>query len=429
MRQDTSSSTPRGPDARWRSFLKHGAYASGNGLLTQAPPNTGAGWFTPHDRRLAGRPRLDQQHVPHQRRAVRQQHRGVRARASCRPRRSPRRPSAAAKVAQIEWAGGAQRHDPRPDARLPAFLSGRGVATNYIGSRRRALRQRPVHRRLRPAVRHAAGYAGRAPFPAAAPTAATGWTGGRRRTARRRRCACGSSTAATDKYGLNAYIYDSTNDRKTSYDRVLSAARRAAADKVADLGEGEWADVKVKIHGRRPRRQDRRLAGQGRAARPPTSRTSACSTRPSAARSRPGRRWPGEPGFTGDFEDYVAQKFPSSTAADFAILEAGIASEDTYIEQGQYWATGYQPMIKYVMNKYQPDLLLVGFPTPTSSSTSSSAWSPRSCRTARNPAYDDVDLNGMPTAASSSARRYIRDAYEEADETMRLARDARATAT
>src|SRR5262245_54700989 len=27
-------------------MLNHGAFASNNGLLTQAPPNTGAGWFT-----------------------------------------------------------------------------------------------------------------------------------------------------------------------------------------------------------------------------------------------------------------------------------------------------------------------------------------------------------------------------------------------
>ena len=30
----------------FRDMLGHGAFASRNGLLTQAPPNTGAGWFT-----------------------------------------------------------------------------------------------------------------------------------------------------------------------------------------------------------------------------------------------------------------------------------------------------------------------------------------------------------------------------------------------
>ena len=47
--------------------------------------------------------------------------------------------------------------------------------------------------------------------------------------------------------------------------------------------------------------------------------------------------WPGEPGFTGSFEDFVAERFPSSQAGDFAVLEAGIVSEETYIEQGAYW--------------------------------------------------------------------------------------------
>ena len=30
--------------------------------------------------------------------------------------------------------------------------------------------------------------------------------------------------------------------------------------------------------------------------------------------------------------------FPTSTAADFAPLEAGIIDEDTYVEQGLKWA-------------------------------------------------------------------------------------------
>lgn len=30
----------------FRELLRRGARASDNGLLTQAPPNTGAGWFT-----------------------------------------------------------------------------------------------------------------------------------------------------------------------------------------------------------------------------------------------------------------------------------------------------------------------------------------------------------------------------------------------
>src|SRR5690242_14812815 len=47
MRQDAVEQFADDGDVPgFRDLLKHGAYASGNGLLTQAPPNTGAGWFT-----------------------------------------------------------------------------------------------------------------------------------------------------------------------------------------------------------------------------------------------------------------------------------------------------------------------------------------------------------------------------------------------
>ena len=52
-----------------------------------------------------------------------------------------------------------------------------------------------------------------------------------------------------DKYGLDAYIYDSTDDGTTNYDRVLFARGKDGADQVADLAKGELADVKVTIVG------------------------------------------------------------------------------------------------------------------------------------------------------------------------------------
>ena len=170
--------------------------------------------------------------------------------------------------------------------------------------------------------------------------------------------------------------------------------------------------------GRRPRRQDGRHARQGRGAdqRPlavrlfHTSVSRAIATWPT---------WPGEPGFTGDFDEYLAQKFPTSTAADFAVLEAGVVSEETYVEQGLYWATGHQPMLKYVLKTYKPDLALVGHARPpTSSSTSSSGWSPRSCPNgAANPAYDDVDAQRHARPSRQPAREaFIRRAYQGADD-------------
>ena len=182
---------------------------------------------------------------------------------------------------------------------------------------------------VRPPVRPPRGLCrARRPFPArrrrrrpagAAPC--------RRRSARPRRCASACSTSATDKYGLNAWIFDSTNDSTTNYDKVLFSRTKSAADarrrpsprassptsrsrSVGGALDGKTAGMLVKV--------------EELTARPLAA--SACSTRPSAARSRPGRRGPASPASRGDFAEYLAQTFPTSTAADFAILEAGVTS-------------------------------------------------------------------------------------------------------
>ena len=115
--------------------------------------------------------------------------------------------------------------------------------------------------------------------------------------------------------------------------------------------------------------------------------------------------WGGEPGFTGSFEEYLAQTFPTSTAADFAILEAGVTSEDTYVEQGLYWATGHVPMLKYVANTYKPDLLLVGMPTTDEFQHQFLGLvSPKLPAARANPAYDDVYLDGVKDNRVAAAR-------------------------
>ncbi len=134
--------------------------------------------------------------------------------------------------------------------------------------------------------------------------------------------------------------------------------------------------------------------------------------------------WPGEPGFTGDFAEYLAQKFPTSTAADFAVLEAGVVSEETYVEQGLYWTTGHVPMLEYVVEKYDPDLLLAGMPTTDEFQHQFLGLvSPKLPDGAPNPAYDDVDLNGVKDGRVAAREAFIRTAYQEADEILTRARE------
>src|SRR4029079_236530 len=103
------------------------------------------------------------------------------------------------------------------------------------------------------------------------------------------------------------------------------------------------------------------------------------------------------------------QNPPPRPAPDFAILEAGVTSEDTYVEQGLYWATGHLPMLEYVAKTYKPDLMLVGMPTTDEFQHQFLGLvSPKLPNGAANPAYDDVDLNGVPdgrVAAPGGDRR------------------------
>ena len=177
----------------------------------------------------------------------------------------------------------------------------------------------------------------------------------------------------TDKYGLNAYIYDCTNDSTTNYDRVLFSPHQGRRRRrSATSRKGEWADVKVRIAGGA---LDGKTAGHARPGRGADRRpsqvrlfhTSVC------ARHRDLADVARRAGFTGDFEEYLAQTFPTSTAADFAILEAGIVSEETYVEQGLYWATGHLPMLRTSPRRTSRTCCWPACRRPTSSSTSSSA--------------------------------------------------------
>ena len=123
-----------------------------------------------------------------------------------------------------------------------------------------------------------------------------------------------------------------------------SPAPRTATTPSPTSSEGEWADVKVKIQARP--RHARPLDGKTGAFLLKVERLTSDLSQVRLFHTSVTRaiaswpNWPGEPGFTGSFEDYVAERFPASQAGDFAVLEAGIVSEDTYVQQGLYWETG-----------------------------------------------------------------------------------------
>jgi 2',3'-cyclic-nucleotide 2'-phosphodiesterase (5'-nucleotidase family)/predicted AlkP superfamily phosphohydrolase/phosphomutase len=414
MRQDQIAKyADKGGVPGFREMLRQGAYAGGNGLLTEAPPNTGAGWFTlatgawpgvhgstNNTFHVNGQPfanstsALGSPNVLQAETLAQSAERGGK------------------KVAQIEWAGGRAGTINGPTLDFRNFRSVRGVTTNFVS----------------PADIPANITAFGVQYDQQAPVAAAGWTNvptsQDNAPAMEMHMAVKDTLAGTDKYGLNAYIYDSKRDGKKRYDRVLFSRTKSGNDAVGNLKEGEIADVKVKIQdtpaggldgktGAMLVKVERLASDLSQVRLFHTSVTRAIAIWPT---------WPGEPGFTGTFEDFVAERFPSSQAGDFAVLEAGIVSEETYIEQQQYWEKSYHPLIKYVLEKYKPDVALVGYPgTDEIQHQFLGLVTKKLPNGANNPAYDDVEVNGTPDNRVKQREEFIREAYEGSDTTMRLA--------
>jgi 2',3'-cyclic-nucleotide 2'-phosphodiesterase (5'-nucleotidase family) len=403
----------------FEKLLGTGAKAADHGLLTQAPPNTGSGWYslatgawpgvhgsTNNTFHVNGQP------IGNRTGAF---DAGV-LQAETLAQAAER---AGKKVVQIEWAGGRVGEIDGPTLDFRTFLSGRGVVTNYISPTDDAGFTAAFGLQFD----HPAGFAGQAPFPAAAPAPATGWTDVPASFSPPQEMRMRVLDFGTDKYGLDAYLYDSTDDATTNYDRVVLSRSKSGGDAVADLGEGEWADVKVTVQGGPLAgltagflvKVERLASDLSEVRLFHTSVTRANATWAS---------WPGEDGFTGDFAEYVAQFFPSSQAADFAVLEAGIVSEDTYVEQGLYWEELYHPIIELVLDIYQPDLALVGYPVTDEFQHQFLGLVTETLPNGDpNPAYDDVQVNGTPDGRVVPRERYLRTAYERADATMRLAQE------
>jgi 2',3'-cyclic-nucleotide 2'-phosphodiesterase (5'-nucleotidase family)/predicted AlkP superfamily phosphohydrolase/phosphomutase len=228
------------------------------------------------------------------------------------------------------------------------------------------------------------------------------------------------------------YIYDSTDDSTTNYDHVLAVHSTDGKDgnsAVADLMQGDWADVKVQLSGigtagfylkavdLAPDLSQFRLYFTSIARA--NASYNAC---PCAA----------------TFEETLNANFPSSTAADFAPLEAGIVDEDTYVEQGLMWKDAHFAYLRYILGTepvptvdggtisglgVEPDLLMLGNPTTDEFSHQFMALvTPTDIDGAPNPYFDDVTGDGVPDGRLAIREGYIRSAYAEADETLALGR-------
>ncbi|HEU4448948.1 MAG TPA: 5'-nucleotidase C-terminal domain-containing protein [Gaiellaceae bacterium] len=228
----------------------------------------------------------------------------------------------------------------------------------------------------------------------------------------------------------DVYVYDSTDDGAVNYDGALvvsAADGKDGAAAVADLAQGEWADAKVTI-----------------AAGPLAGLTAGFYVKAieiagdlsqfrlyftSVQRANATYNALGEAG-SAAFAETLNSEFPTSTAADFAPLEAGIVDEDTYVEQGLMWKDAHWEYLRYILGPapdglgVEPDLLLVGNPVTDEFSHQFMGLVTRKDIDGNpNPYFDDVTNDDVPDGRVRERQGYIRAAYEEADGTLALARD------
>ena len=426
MRQDiVARYAAQGLMPTMSDFLKKGTSASGNGLLTQAPPNTGAGWYSLATGAWPGvhgstNNTFHRNGQPFANRTAAFDPGVLQAESIAQ---SAER--SGLKVAQVEWAGGRNATIGGPTIDFQSFFSGRGVATNFIGKAGEPLFDNAANiAAFGLQFDHPAGYAGQAAYAGAEPTPAVGWTG-----------------VASPDVQLRARDASPRDRLRRRQVRAERLDLRLDERRKVELRQGALLEDEER-RGRRRHAQEGRVGGrQGQDRRRRLCRPdggNARQGRGADARplARPALPHVGQPrdrivaelarrvGFSGDFAEYLAQKFPTSTAADFAILEAGVTSEETYTEQGLYWKTGHLPMLEYVVKTYKPDLLLAGMPTTDEFQHQFLGLvSPKLPGGAANPAYDDVDLNGKPDGRVAAREGFIRTAYEEADEVLTRARE------
>jgi len=238
----------------------------------------------------------------------------------------------------------------------------------------------------------------------------------------------GNPVIANDQYDF--YVYDSSDDGVPNYDRVLIVPNAYARDgsmAVANLAESEWADVKVILDN--PAGKTGGFYVKAMLFAPDLSQFSlyfSSVTRAVATCNGCG--------YPGDFEDDLNRLFPSSIAADYAIIESGLVDAHTYIEQGLKWKDAHFAYLNFILGSkpvptvdggsvpgmgYVPDLLMLGNSVTDEFSHMFLGLTVPSVNGLVNPYYNNYYSFGE-LISPEVAEGFLEAAYMEADETLAL---------
>jgi 2',3'-cyclic-nucleotide 2'-phosphodiesterase (5'-nucleotidase family) len=415
-------------------MLADGVHSDG-GMISAAPPNTGAGWNTMASGAWSGETGTTNNTFHKNGANFASSTSSLGSSSILTETAAQAWEKAGKKVALIEWAGGRDAPINGPIVDFRSFVSGRGVTTNYLesaplddGAFIAAFGLQFDTNLDHPGLSNTA-YPPDKLYSGTQTAAQLGWKHIPESTLAARATRMRVLDFGIDKYGLNVLFYSTDADADPDYNHVLFDTDLDPANGVvADLIPADWGQLhekKVTISGGSLNGKTggylfkvERL--ETAANDKPIYRLFHTSvTRANAVWTN----WVPEGGYA-TFADFIAGEFPVSTAADFAVLEAGVVSEETYVEQGLYWETGHHPIIEYVAETYDPDIFFVGYPvTDEFSHQFLGLITPTVPNGDANPAYDDFDLNGVPDGQVAAREEFIRRAYQGANDTLALTRD------
>ncbi|MBW3633456.1 MAG: 5'-nucleotidase C-terminal domain-containing protein, partial [Chloroflexi bacterium] len=226
---------------------------------------------------------------------------------------------------------------------------------------------------------------------------------------------------------FEVYIYDSTDDAATNYDRVLVSPEKDAAASVADLAAGAWAGVPVALAGE----QEGQAAGfwlktidlapdlstfrlyYTAVSRIPASWVD-CGERPECVAP-------------GGFEESLNIAVGAPITVDPAPLQAGIIDEATFVAQGITASWQTVDALRFIVEELgvQPDLLLLSTSFPEAVSRQFLGFlAVRSAAGAvATPSADSVDGDGVVAVDTDRLKGFVRDSYTMADEILAVGRD------
>ncbi len=209
---------------------------------------------------------------------------------------------------------------------------------------------------------------------------------------------------AGPSYQFPIRFYDSTDDGVANYDR---AALRGGEHSVADVGVGEWAEVKVKIANGPKKGKTAGFYLKLVELSPDLKRVKLFVTSASRVVAQPEA-----------LEDALAENFPTRAGADGALAWSGLIDEATYSESAALTTAFNVRALPWLLREYAPgtELAMIGY-----INTDIVQHQTLALITPGTPVYDDSDRDGRPDGMLAARTGFLQAAYAGADRTLAAA--------